>query len=88
MRRINSEFQTRFLSEEGQALVNRDYFGYAELDDFACYVLADSLDGEPLENSARIVVESLIRSFSERGGWSVTCRGRTGSLRSSGAGCV
>ncbi len=66
MRRINSEFQTRFLSEEGQALVNRDYFGYAELDDFACYVLADSLDGEPLENSARIVVESLIRSFSER----------------------
>ena len=34
MRRINSEFQTRFLSEEGQALVNRDYFGYAELDDF------------------------------------------------------
>ena len=65
MRRINSEFRTRFMSEEGQKLSNRDYFGYAEMDDFACYVLADSLDGEPIANSARFVVESLIRSFGE-----------------------
>lgn len=65
MRRINSEFHTRFLSEEGQKLSNRDYFGYAEMDDFACYALADSLDGEPLTNSAKTVVESLIRSFGE-----------------------
>lgn len=65
MRRINSEFRTRFMSEEGQKLSNRDYFGYAEMDDFACYVLADSLDGEPLANSAKSVVESLIRSFGE-----------------------
>ena len=35
MRRINSEFRTRFMSEEGQKLSNRDYFGYAEMDDFA-----------------------------------------------------
>lgn len=65
MRRINSEFRTRFMSAEGQKLSNRDYFGYAEMDDFACYVLADSLDGEPLLNSAKSVVDSLIRSFSE-----------------------
>ncbi len=66
MRKVNSEFQTRYLSEEGQKLSNRDYFGYVEMDDFACYVMADSLDDDMEENSARIVVESLIRCFNER----------------------
>lgn len=65
MRRINSEFRTQFMSEEGQKLSNRDYFGFVEMDDLACYVLADSLDDEPLSNSAKFVVDSLIRSFSE-----------------------
>lgn len=65
MRRINSEFRTNFISEEGLELTNRDYFGYAEMEEHACYVLADSLDEEPLSNSAQAVVESLIRSFSE-----------------------
>ena len=65
MRRINSEFQTFHMSEEGQKLSNRDYFGYVEMDDFACYVLADSLDDEPSVNSARLVVESIVRDFTE-----------------------
>lgn len=65
MRRINSEFQTLHISEEGQKLSNRDYFGYVEMDDFACYVLADSLDEEPSVNSARLVVDSIIRDFTE-----------------------
>lgn len=65
MRRINSEFQTFNMSEEGQRLSNRDYFGYVEMDDFACYVLADSLDDEPSINSARLVVDSIIRDFTE-----------------------
>jgi serine/threonine protein phosphatase PrpC len=65
MRRINSEFRTRYISEEGQKLANRDYFGFVEMDDYACYILADSLDGELQTNSARFVVESLIRSFVE-----------------------
>ena len=66
MRRINSEFKTANMSEEGHKLSNRDYFGYVEMDDFACYVLADSLDEEPAVNSAHLVAESLIRSFTER----------------------
>jgi len=66
MRRINSEFQTRHLSEEGQKLTNRDYFGFVEMDDYACYVLADSLDEDMEASSARLVVESLIRSFVEK----------------------
>lgn len=65
MRRINSDFQTLHISEEGQKLSNRDYFGYVEMDDFACYVLADSLDDEPTVNSARLVVDSIIRDFTE-----------------------
>lgn len=65
MRRINSEFRTNFISEEGLELTNKDYFGYAEMEEHACYVLADSLDEESLSNSAQAVVESLIRSFSE-----------------------
>ena len=65
MRRMNSEFKTANMSEEGQKLSNRDYFGYVEMDDFACYVLADSLDEESSINSARIVVESIIRDFTE-----------------------
>ena len=66
MRRINSVFKTANMSEEGKRLANRDYFGYVEMDDFAFYVLADSLDEEPIVNSAQIVVESLIRDFTER----------------------
>lgn len=66
MRRINSEFKTANLSEEGQELSNRDYFGYVEMDDYACYVLADSLDEEPSVNSAQLAAESLFRNFTER----------------------
>lgn len=65
MRRINSDFQTKYVSEEGQQLTNRDFFGYVELDDFACYVMADSLDENEDLCSARIAAESLIRSFVE-----------------------
>ncbi len=65
MRRINSEFKTVNVSEEGRQLSNRDYFGYVEMDDLACYVLADSLDAEPSINSAKLVVESIIRDLTE-----------------------
>lgn len=65
MRRINSEFQTKYLSQEGQKLSNGDEFGFVEMDDFACYVMADSLDEDPERNSAKIIVECLIRNFVE-----------------------
>ena len=32
MRKQNSDFEARFISEEGSRLKNRDYFGYVELD--------------------------------------------------------
>lgn len=64
MRKENSTFITKFISEEGTKLENRDYYGFVELDYFACYVLADSLDEDPFHNSAQIAVESIIQSFS------------------------
>lgn len=65
MRRENAVFQTAFLSEEGTKLLNRDYFAYVEMDDYACYVVADSLDDEKEVNSAEIVVECILREFTE-----------------------
>ena len=65
MRRETAGFQTAFLSEEGSKLLNRDYFAYVELDHYACYVAADSLDDEKEKNSARIVVECILREFTE-----------------------
>ena len=65
MRRENAGFRTAFVSEEGTKLLNRDYFAYVEMDDYACYVAADSLDDEMDENSAQIVVECILREFTE-----------------------
>ena len=65
MRRENAGFRTAFVSEEGTKLLNRDYFAYVEMDDYACYVAADSLDDEKDENSAQIVVECILREFTE-----------------------
>lgn len=65
MRKENAGFRTAFLSEEGSKLLNRDYFAYVELDNFACYVAADSLDDEKSQNSAEIVVKCILREFSE-----------------------
>lgn len=65
MRRENAGFQTAFLSEEGTKLLNRDYFAYVEMDDYACYVAADSLDDEKEANSAQNVVECILREFTE-----------------------
>lgn len=65
MRKENAGFRTAFVSEEGTKLLNRDYFAYVEMDDYACYVAADSLDDEKEENSAEIVVECILREFTE-----------------------
>lgn len=65
MRKENAGFQTAFLSEEGSELLNRDYFAFVELDNYACYVAADSLDEEREKNSAQIVVECILREFTE-----------------------
>ncbi len=66
MRKTNSKFITKFMSEPGSFLQNKDYFGFVELDKFAIYVIADGIDNDTDLEGAKIAVETIISSFSER----------------------
>ena len=70
MRKQNSDFKTSFLSEIGTQLENRDYHGYVELDDFACWVVADGIDESERSKSAEFVVKSVLETFSQKPGFS------------------
>lgn len=65
MRKQNSEFITAFTSEAESDLKNTDYFGFMELDNFACYVIADGIDDQTDAKAARIAVSAAITAFSE-----------------------
>ena len=66
MRKINSSFQTKFISEEGSKLINKDYFAFVELDKLACYVVVDGIDEDLDKKTGYLVAESIIRSFTEK----------------------
>lgn len=65
MRRQNAEFLAAFTSEAASDLRNTDYFGYVELDDFACYVIADGIDDQLEAMSAKLTVDTVVTVFSE-----------------------
>lgn len=65
MRKQNSTFQTAFISEAGSELANNDYFAFVELDQYACYVIADGLSDLPDPESARLATQTVILSFQE-----------------------
>ncbi|NOW06169.1 PP2C family protein-serine/threonine phosphatase [Clostridium beijerinckii] len=66
MRKLNSKFKTSFISEEGTFLQNKDYFAFAELDNYACYVVADGIDEDKELESAKIAVTTFIRDFTAK----------------------
>lgn len=66
MRKQNSDFQAGFVSEAGSQIKNNDYFGYVELDEYACYVIADGITDLPDTDSARLAIETVILCFQER----------------------
>ncbi|GMA99912.1 hypothetical protein [Pelosinus sp. IPA-1] len=66
MRKINANFRTAFLSEGGSFLQNKDYFAFVELDDFACYAIADGIDDDLELDSAKMAVTSVIRQFTDK----------------------
>ena len=68
MRKLNSKFKTSFISEAGTLLQNKDYFAFVEMDNYACYVIADGIDDDLELESAKIAVASIIRNFTERPG--------------------
>ncbi len=65
MRKQNSEFKTAFASEADHDLKNTDYFGFVELDDFACYVVADGIDDQTDAVGAKIAVAAAVSAFME-----------------------
>lgn len=65
MRKQNSEFLTAFTSEASNDIKNTDYFGFVELDDYACYVIADGIDDQLEAKSAKLATDTVISTFSE-----------------------
>lgn len=70
MRKENSSFKTKFISEPGSYLRNLDYFAFVELEDYACYCIADGIDDDPKRESAKIAVSAVISAFDENPGCS------------------
>ena len=68
MRKYNSSLKTAFVSEAGSKLTNKDYFGFVELDNFACYVIADGITDKGDGDGARIAIEAIIQAFQEEPG--------------------
>ena len=63
-RKAESVFVTSFVSRKGDEGINCDYFGYIELSDAACWVIADGFDEDGFGNeAAKIVSESIIDEF-------------------------
>lgn len=65
MRKQNSTFKTAFLSEAGSELKNNDYFAFVELEQYACYVIADGLNDVSDTKSARMAIEAVLLAFQE-----------------------
>lgn len=59
MRKNSSEFITAFTSEAGTFQTNRDFFAYVELDDIACYVVADGIDSDEEITSAELAANCI-----------------------------
>lgn len=63
MRKYNSSFKTAFISEEGSKLKNNDYFGFVELDKYACYVIADGISDMRDSQGAKKAIEAIVTAF-------------------------
>ncbi len=66
MRKQNSEFVTKYISEPGSSKRNKEYFGFVELDKYTCFVVADSVDNSINDYSAKLVVDSIISDFTNK----------------------
>ena len=63
MRKQNSDFSAAFVSEAGSKLKNSDYFGFVELDEYACYVIVDGITELAGTESAKLAIETVILHF-------------------------
>lgn len=66
MRRLNSKFITKYISEAGTKQTNKDYFGFVEMDKFACWAVAESYDNDNNIISAQLAVTTVISEFTKK----------------------
>ncbi|MBQ7233044.1 MAG: hypothetical protein IJX07_07525 [Bacillales bacterium] len=66
MKRLNSDFQTKYISESGTEAVNRDYFGFVELDGYICWAIAEGFDQDSEIKSAQLAVHTVIELFTKK----------------------
>jgi serine/threonine protein phosphatase PrpC len=66
MRKSNSNFKTSFVSEPGTFITNKGCFAFVELDDVACWVMADGLDSDEEKESAQMAVHRIFEEFVEK----------------------
>jgi hypothetical protein len=58
------DFQMNYTTETGAGANNNSFFDYVELDDYACWIAADS-DSEIGRDIARTIVRSILNNFSD-----------------------
>ena len=68
MRKQNSEFLTAFISEASRKIKNTDYFGFVELDNYACYVIADGITNMREALGAKAAISAVIDAFQREPG--------------------
>ena len=66
MRRLNSQFTTKYISEAGTRAENKDYFGFVEMDNVACWVIAEGYDKDTTISSAKLAVDTVISEFTKK----------------------
>lgn len=70
MRKEGSNFNTKCISEAGSFKKNRDFTGFINLDNYACWVVVDGIDASDEKLSAEIAASSIIEDFTINPGFS------------------
>ena len=70
MRKETSEFITKCISDAGSFKKNRDFTGFINLDNYACWVVVDGIDSSDEKLSAEIAASSIIEDFTQKPGFS------------------
>lgn len=66
-KKAESKFITSLVSRIGKANVNSDYTGYIELENYACWLIADGIDDiKGAEEASKKVIEHMIHKFIEK----------------------
>lgn len=66
LRKLGSEFTTKFISEAGTKPKNKDYFGFVEMDNFACWAIAETYDNDDEVISAKLAVDTVLDLFTKK----------------------